>query len=151
MIFVIYLYYMLYKCTESFANFFYEHSPLTPKDKSLRKGQETLRLNVIFYSSGLFVVGEILYLGCILLLLYHCGVTQVKMIFNKDYRFLWVVLIMVMSGIIEYFLLERNERFKRYSEDFAQYSFEKKLCYGFVALLLFIFPIVALFYGFSAL
>src|SRR3712207_8159058 len=56
-------------CIGSFANFFYEHSSLTPKDKSLCKGQETLRLNVIFYSSSLFVVGEILYLGCILLLL----------------------------------------------------------------------------------
>ena len=142
---------MLYKCIGSFASFFYEHSSLTPKDKSLCKGQETLRLNVIFYSSSLFVVGEILYLGCILLLLYHCGVTQVKMIFNKDYRLLWVVLIVGMSGIIEYFLLERNERFKCYSEDFVQYSFEKKLCCGWVTLLLFIFPIVALFHGFNTL
>lgn len=54
--FIIYLYYLIYKVTYRFEYFFYDHSPLTPKDKSKRKKVRNglklawiFRLHLFFY------------------------------------------------------------------------------------------------------
>jgi hypothetical protein len=144
--FIIYLYYLLYKFMEHLGRFLYEHSPLTPKNKTDRKGEETLRLQIIFYTYSLFTMGELLYSACILLFLYLMGVKQVVMIANKDYKWPVVISFVIISGTIDYFFLERNDRFEKYSEEFRHFTFEQKALYGMVALFLFLLPLFVLIY-----
>ena len=106
---------------------------------------------VTFYSQWLWSAGVTFYLISLLLFLYICGITQVKIVLNKDYKFLWIALLLALLGLIDYFLLERNNRFEKYSEEFSHFSVEKKLLYGSVALVLFLFPIFAIIYEVSLL
>ena len=149
--FVVYLYYLIYRFVEVYGYYIYYHSPFTPRDNRKRKGEYMVNNIVTFYSYGLFAVGETLYIVSILLLLYNCGITQIKIIANEDYKILCVCALMIISEIIDYFLLERNNRFEKYSEEFSHFSVEKKLLYGSVALVLFLFPIFAIIYEVSLL
>ena len=74
------------------------------------------------------------------------GVKQVIMIANKDYKWPVVISFVIISGTIDYFLLERNDRFEKCSEEFRHFTFEQKALYGMVALFLFLLPIFVLIY-----
>lgn len=56
--FIIYLYYLIYKVSYRFGYFFYDHSPLTPKDKSKRKGEdeEWLEVGVDIQAKTFFIL-----------------------------------------------------------------------------------------------
>lgn len=149
--YIVYLYYLIYKFVEVTGRLLYEISPLTPRDKEKRKGEYMVGNFVTFYSQWLWSAGVTFYLISLLLFLYICGITQVKIVLNKDYKFLWIALLLALLGLIDYFLLERNNRFEKYSEEFSHFSVEKKLLYGSVALVLFLFPIFAIIYEVSLL
>ena len=149
--FIVYLYYLIYRFVEVTGRLLYEISPLTPRDKKKRKGEYMVGNFVTFYSQWLWSAGVTFYLISLLLFLYICGITQVKIVLNKDYKFLWIALLLALLGLIDYFLLERNNRFEKYSEEFSHFSVEKKLLYGSVALVLFLFPIFAIIYEVSLL
>lgn len=148
--YIIYLYYLINIFAEAFCLFFYKHSPLTPRDMKDRK-EGMISNTITFFSQWLWSLGVALYLISLLLFLYICGITQVKIVLNKDYKFLWIALLLALLGLIDYFLLERNNRFEKYSEEFSHFSVEKKLLYGSVALVLFLFPIFAIIYEVSLL
>ena len=149
--YIVYLYYLIYKFVEVTGRLLYEISPLTLRDKEKRKGEYMVGNFVTFYSQWLWSAGVTFYLISLLLFLYICGITQVKIVLNKDYKFLWIALLLALLGLIDYFLLERNNRFEKYSEEFSHFSVEKKLLYGSVALVLFLFPIFAIIYEVSLL
>ena len=149
--FIVYLYYLIYRFVEVTGRLLYEISPLTPRDKKKRKGEYMVGNFVTFYSQWLWSAGVTFYLISLLLFLDICGITQVKIVLNKDYKFLWIALLLALLGLIDYFLLERNNRFEKYSEEFTHFSVEKKLLYGSVALVLFLFPIFAIIYEVSLL
>lgn len=149
--FIVYLYYLIYRFVEVYGYYIYYHSPFTPRDNRKRKGEYMVNNLVTFYSQWLWSAGVTFYLISLLLFLYICGITQVKIVLNKDYKFLWIALLLALLGLIDYFLLERNNRFEKYSEEFSHFSVEKKLLYGSVALVLFLFPIFAIIYEVSLL
>ncbi len=144
--FIIYLYYLLYKFMGHLGRFLYEHSPLTPKNKANRKGEETLRLQIIISSASLFALGKMLYLFCILLFLYLIGLKQVEIVTNEDNVKIALGTIVIINFIADYFLLYRNDRFEKCSEEFRHFTFEQKALYGMVALFLFLLPIFVLIY-----
>lgn len=148
--FIIYLYYLIYKVSYRFGYFFYDHSPLTPKDKSKRKGEdeEWLEVGVDIQASSFFYIGFGLYIVCFLILMYICGFTQIKTFIDETakHKDLVIAIYLIITYVIDYFLLERNHRFERCSEEFSHYSVEKKMLYGSVALALFVIPIIGLYY-----
>ena len=148
--YIIYLFYLINKVAETYCLFFYNHSPLTPRKMKDRK-EGMISNTITFFSQWLWSAGVTFYLISLLLFLYNCGITQVKIVLNKDYKFLWIASLLALLGIIDYFLLERNNRFEKYSEEFSHFSVEKKLLYGSVALVLFLFPIFAIIYEVSLL
>ena len=143
--FLIYLYYLIYKVSYRFGYFVYEHSPLTPKDKSKRKGEDTAEFFVEMFAKTLFYDVFGLYIVCFLILMYICGFTQIKTFFDKIDKNILIAFCMIILPI-DYFLLVRNHRFERCSEEFSHYSVEKKMLYGSVALALFVIPIIGLYY-----
>lgn len=146
--FIIYLYYLIYKVSYRFGYFFYDHSPLTPKDKSKRKGEdeEWLEVGVDIQAKTFFYIGFGLYIVCFLILMYMCGFTQIKTFIDETDKHLVVAIYVIITYVIDYFLLVRNHRFERCSEEFSHYSVEKKMLYGSVALALFVIPIIGLYY-----
>ena len=68
--FYFYLYYLIYKVTKSVLTWLYEISPLTPRDKSKRKGEETLKLQIMMASKSALAFGEVLYTVCLFIFIY---------------------------------------------------------------------------------
>lgn len=147
--FYFYLYYLIYKVTKSVLTWLYEISPLTPRDKSKRKGEETLKLQIMMASKSALAFGEVLYTVCLFIFIYLLGFKQITILAKKENMYYVLIPCIIVSLAIEYFLFQRNNRYKRCSEEFDKFTFEQKFLYGSGALFLFLLPIILLIYEIS--
>ena len=144
--FILYLYYLIYQITDKLCFFIYKHSLFTPKADSISHDNWPNKDFVIFYAEGLFAMGQFSYIFSFIVFLYFIGFKE-PLIWctNHDNFTIFVIALLVICGIFDYLFIDRKDRYKKYFKKFKQFSFEQKMTYGTVALILFCLPIYLFF------
>ena len=142
--YILYLYYIIFKIIRKASFFLYAISPLNKTEKE-EKGKEEFDSEYAgIYAEKLFLLGELLYIACFLVLLYNAGVKQVELILHKENKYITLLVVIAIVLVFHYWFFDRNNRYKKYSAEFTNFTSWQKLWYGLVALILFWLPVIIL-------
>ncbi len=139
--YIVYLFYIIAKY-EYWSFHIFDNIGFTGGNDKKMRSERILNNATNRYTQMAYKGGELAYFSCILMFLYKLGYKQVELLFSNVVTL--GVAFALFSIPLEYFLLYKDDRLKKYSAEFAQFSSKQKFKYGTVALVLFLLPIVTL-------
>ena len=142
--YILYLCYIIEKVVYWWLHILDKKVPTDHNDKKKIVSDRILSNATCNYTQWVYCLGEFLYLTCILCFLYLIGFTQTELLLKEENKYITLIAIMCIVTPFDNWLFKKNDRYQKYSAEFAQFSSKQKFKYGTVALVLFLLPIVTL-------